>query len=73
MKKSRKIPRISRISGWNPFFNTNAEKEKRMILRISATTAAMMIICPYRLVISPRSLSTGTMIPTDVVIMIRAK
>jgi hypothetical protein len=44
-----------------------------MILRISATAAAIMIIWPNRLPVSPLSLSTGNTIATEVVIMISEK
>jgi len=43
------------------------------MLRISATAAAIIIIWPNRLPVSPLSLSTGRTIATEVVTMISEK
>ena len=46
---------------------------KRIILSISAIAADIMSIWPYDMVASPLFFKTGSIIPTEVVTMIRAK
>ncbi len=52
---------------------TNAVNVNSKILIISASAAAMMIICPYLVLFSPRFFNTGKMIPTEDVTMINEK
>ena len=71
MKKRIKSARMYSSLKWNPFFIIKAVKVNNMILRMSATAAAMMIIWPNRLLISPRSFRTGKTIATEVVTIMR--
>ena len=57
----------------NPFFNINAVKVNRRILRISASAAVVISIWPKVPDDSPLALRIGRIIPIDVVTMISAK